>query len=109
LKSLNLLAGLPLDMRMQTEDNMKSPESRRANIQSQKRKDAMPAQKAPTALYNKTLSDVLQSIYSVYGSNLAAFFRDVEDPVNHGERRTEFHGHLVEAPSRERRRVSSER
>ena len=88
---------------------MKSSESRRANIQSQKRKDAMPAQKVPTGLHNKTLSDVLQSIYSVYGPNLAAFFRDVEDPVNHGERRTELHGHLIQAPSRKRRGVNSER
>ncbi len=62
----------------------------------------MPAQKLSADLHNKTLSDAIQSIYSVYGSNLAAFFRDVEDPVTHGEPRIKLHSHLIQSAKRER-------
>jgi hypothetical protein len=63
----------------------------------------------PPELYNKTLNDAIRGIYSVYGPNLAAFFRDVEDPVTHGNSKIELHGHLVHAPSRKRHRVNSPR
>lgn len=64
----------------------------------------MPARKVSVDLQNKTLSDAIQSIYSVYGSNLAAFFRDVEDPVTHGEPRIKLHRRLVQSARREQYR-----
>ena len=65
----------------------------------------MPARKVSADLRTKTLSDAIQSIYSVYGSNLAAFFRDVEDPVTHGEPRIKLDSRLIQSarPERDRR------
>ncbi len=56
---------------------MKSTDLSRGKIRAQMRNSAMPARKVSADLHSKTLNDAIHSIYSVYGSNLAAFFRDV--------------------------------
>ena len=80
---------------------------KRGTMQTPKEKRAMPKTKPSPELYNKALTDAIGSIYSVYGSNLAAFFRDVEDPVTHGNRKIKLHGHFVQTASDKRYRVNS--
>jgi hypothetical protein len=82
---------------------------KRGKIRSREGKNAVTKTKVPPELYNKTLDDAIRGIYSVYGPNLAAFFRDVEDPVTHGDCKIELHGHLINAPSRKRYRVNTPR
>jgi len=69
----------------------------------------MPAPKTTPEPYNKTLNDAIKGIYSVYGRNLAAFFRDVEDPVKHGDCQIELYGQLSDTAGRKRHRVDASR
>lgn len=83
---------------------MKSTDLSRGKIRAQMRNSAMPARKVSADLHSKTLNDAIHSIYSVYGSNLAAFFRDVEDAVTHGESRIKLNSRLIQSAKRDRYR-----
>jgi len=66
----------------------------------------MPEPKNPP-MYNKALSDAIREIYRIYGPNLLAFFRDVEDhPTDYVSRGRELQGHLAENQARKRNRGS---
>lgn len=58
--------------------------------------NVMPKTKTSNLLYDKALDEAIQRIYRVYGTNLAAFFRDVEDPASHGKPKYEIQAHLKE-------------
>jgi hypothetical protein len=60
----------------------------------------MSEMKQPSPMYNKALTDAIREIYRVYGPNLAAFFRDVEDPKNHASCAREPQGNLAEVHPR---------
>jgi len=83
------------------------PQKKRDNIRSRKGEPAVTETKPSAGLYNKALDEAIQTIYRVYGSNLAAFFRDVEDPVIHGEAKSSFCAQLVEQQTRRPQRRAS--
>ncbi len=70
----------------------------------------MPERKSATPMYSEAVKDAIQAIYRVYGANLAAFFRDVQD--SHGaDDRGAIEGRVAATDTRspKRRRVYSER
>jgi hypothetical protein len=69
----------------------------------------MPNDRPQADVYNKTLNDAIRSIYSVYGSNLAAFFRDVADPVTHADCKVEVYKAVSHPAERGRQRTHTNR
>jgi hypothetical protein len=65
--------------------------------------------KRPTTMYNKALSEAIQEIYRVYGPNLSAFFRDVEDEAGYANCGRELQSQLTEGNPRKRSRLHATR